>query len=298
MSSSLKETMQTMDAHYRSYGVEGRFGFDLYDKGLYQVRYQQVVRLIRKHQPAEQGLVLDLGCATGRLLAQLQGAYPNAQLMGSDIAGVALGYAKEHLPSATFAQCGWPHLPLPAASLDGLSIQEVLGHLPEAMRPEALAQSRVILKPGGWLCIGIKYRDKPGGLQPQSFLTLVEAAFEVVDRIPYQMWLSELLSDALSRSLDRAMQRNLRLAGWQQQAGGDLAQVTGKKRLFLQLISTPPMSWLFALLRGACNLWQVIIRGLILSPLPYRLLRTVEGLLSPLLKPRGEILFCRRRQES
>ena len=64
------------------------------------------------------GVVLDVGCGTGRLLRQAHSYWPEAQLVGVDPAKGMIEVAKRLTPDATFHNGMAEALPLPDASVD------------------------------------------------------------------------------------------------------------------------------------------------------------------------------------
>lgn len=95
--------------------------------------------------------VLDLGCATGRLLARLA-ARPGFELAGADLSGVSLASAGRKLGalgrSAELKQCDIEQpLPWDDASFDAVVSCGVLHHLPQPVR--AFECALRVLRPGG-----------------------------------------------------------------------------------------------------------------------------------------------------
>src|SRR5258706_1560939 len=101
-------------------------------------------------QAAGGGRVLEVGCGTGRWLAELQ---PLAgQVIGLDLSRGMLGRAQaRELPQVALAQGQGGELPFASGSLNMLYSVNALHHFP---RPEAfIAEARRLLKPGGVLAI-------------------------------------------------------------------------------------------------------------------------------------------------
>lgn len=58
------------------------------------------------------GVVVEVGCGGGQLLAELQQRYPQHPMIGADLHPLALAFAKDLLPSSvSLAQCAMPQLP-------------------------------------------------------------------------------------------------------------------------------------------------------------------------------------------
>ena len=100
-----------------------------------------------------QGRVLDAGCGTGGLLARLRTQVPDLALFGIEWSPAAAARAatKTHLPIARGTVNA---MPFAGCSFDAAVVADVLSHA--AVRPpEALAELRRVLKPGGRLIINM-----------------------------------------------------------------------------------------------------------------------------------------------
>jgi trans-aconitate methyltransferase len=98
-------------------------------------------------------VVLDAGCGTGRLTAELLEALPRGRVVGIDLSQNMLGSAREHLtpqfgPRVRLVACDFLHLPFKRA-FDGIvstaAFHWVLDH------DRLFANLRQALVPGGWL---------------------------------------------------------------------------------------------------------------------------------------------------
>lgn len=98
-------------------------------------------------------VVLDAGCGTGRLTAELLDALPRGRVVGVDLSQNMLGSARDHLSSqlgkrVTLVACDLLHLPFERA-FDGIvstaAFHWVLDH------DRLFANLRRALVPGGWL---------------------------------------------------------------------------------------------------------------------------------------------------
>jgi SAM-dependent methyltransferase len=91
-------------------------------------------------------IVIDIGCSTGHLLADLSSYLPDAALIGVDL--VADGLRKAHLqvPDALLLHADACSLPLEDACLDAALSANLLEHVPDDRR--ALAEIRRTLRPG------------------------------------------------------------------------------------------------------------------------------------------------------
>jgi SAM-dependent methyltransferase len=91
--------------------------------------------------------MLDIGCSSGFLLAQLRSSFPDAFVIGADVVrGPLLALAKTQ-PDVPLLHFDLTRCPLPGASVDVVFLLNVLEHIEnDALAVQQLAR---ILKPGG-----------------------------------------------------------------------------------------------------------------------------------------------------
>jgi SAM-dependent methyltransferase len=89
---------------------------------------------------------LDVGCASGYLLADLHRRAPHVALIGVDLLDSGLRKAHATVPQARLIQADVCALPLADASVDAVLSANVLEHVPDDER--ALAEIRRVLAPG------------------------------------------------------------------------------------------------------------------------------------------------------
>ncbi len=90
--------------------------------------------------------VIDVGCSTGYLLADLRARLPDAMLIGVDLVASGLRKAHTHVPDALLLHADACALPLEDACVDGAVSANLLEHIPDDER--ALAEICRILRPG------------------------------------------------------------------------------------------------------------------------------------------------------
>lgn len=95
---------------------------------------------------AEGAVVVDLGCSSGYLLADLRAAYPDATLVGLDLVAAGLRRAHVNVPDARLVQADACRLPLADSSVDAAASANLLEHVVEDER--ALAEIARVLRPG------------------------------------------------------------------------------------------------------------------------------------------------------
>lgn len=96
--------------------------------------------------------VLDAGCGSGRVTAELQKRLPRGHIFALDLSENMLRQAREHSLSdghIHFALANLTALPLRPASLDGVFSTAVFHWITD--HPRLFRQIHEVLKPGGWL---------------------------------------------------------------------------------------------------------------------------------------------------
>jgi SAM-dependent methyltransferase len=96
--------------------------------------------------PAAPSLI-DVGCSTGYLLADLRARLPDARLIGVDLIAAGLRKAHGHVPSAVLLQADVCALPLEDLSVDCAVSANLLEHVRED--GQALSEIFRVLRPGG-----------------------------------------------------------------------------------------------------------------------------------------------------
>ncbi len=94
-----------------------------------------------------QPTIIDVGCSTGHLLADLSARIPDATLIGVDLVEAGLHKAHRQVPDALLLQADVCALPLEDACVDVAVSANLLEHVPDDQR--ALVELARILRPGG-----------------------------------------------------------------------------------------------------------------------------------------------------
>jgi SAM-dependent methyltransferase len=92
-------------------------------------------------------VVADVGCASGRLLADLAARLPDGLVVGLDALGSALAAAHARLPDVPLFHASATELPFGDETVDVVTALNVLEHLEDDML--ALVEFRRVLRPGG-----------------------------------------------------------------------------------------------------------------------------------------------------
>lgn len=91
--------------------------------------------------------VLDVGCSSGHLLADIRAAWPGAELVGVDAESAGLPGAHHAVPDAALLHASATALPVADKVADAVVALNLLEHLPDDAA--ALAEFARVLRPGG-----------------------------------------------------------------------------------------------------------------------------------------------------
>ena len=100
------------------------------------------------------GLVADVGCGTGRVTAYLHGL--GLDVSGIDLSPGMLAVARKAHPELRFQEGSMLALDLPDASVAGVLAWYSIIHVPRELLPDAFAEFRRVLAPGGHLLLGFQ----------------------------------------------------------------------------------------------------------------------------------------------
>jgi SAM-dependent methyltransferase len=150
-----------------------------------------------------EGPVCDVGCGTGPVAAYLHRR--GLEASGVDLSEVTIARARVLSPDLEFTVMNLLELSFPDGNLGGLTAFYSIIHLTRAQVPDAFAEFRRVLRPGGHLLLscyageGERFLEPGEGYAVRMFSTffsteeltagLESAGFEVVDvreREPYQ----------------------------------------------------------------------------------------------------------------
>lgn len=126
------------------------------------VPVHQTALLLGRRILPQAGAVLDVGCATGRLLRAARPCYPAAELVGVDLAGQMVATAMAVTPSGLrirYVQARAERLPFPDARFDLVFATMALRHWADP--PVGMAEVARVLRPAGMLVLADVFRDCP-----------------------------------------------------------------------------------------------------------------------------------------
>lgn len=110
----------------------------------YFARYK--VELVRDRARTPVRRVLEYGCGTGRNIAYLQAAFPEARIVGTDVSAESLRMASAQNPKAEFEV---ESAGLDIGSFDLIFVASVFHHIPVGERAQAMQALAARLAPGG-----------------------------------------------------------------------------------------------------------------------------------------------------
>jgi ubiquinone/menaquinone biosynthesis C-methylase UbiE len=145
--------------HWQTDGYLSKRSAELYDVGVEFLfggtadimRRQSIVPLRALQSEQRTPLrVLDLGCGTGRTLAQIHRALPDAKLTGVDLSPFYLESARAEVGSSALLLTGNAEsLDLPSQSFDAVVSVFMFHELPKNARRKVWAEALRVLRPGG-----------------------------------------------------------------------------------------------------------------------------------------------------
>jgi SAM-dependent methyltransferase len=150
----LRATRASYDAVATDYAE--RFRHELAGKPLDRAILAGFAELVRA---GGAGPVLDVGCGTGRMTAQLD-------LLGVPVSGIDLSprmveVARRSHPGLRFDVGSMLALDRPDGSLGGVLAWYSVIHVPDERLPGVFAEFRRVLAPGGYLLLGFQAGDEP-----------------------------------------------------------------------------------------------------------------------------------------
>lgn len=117
----------------------------------FSARNDLILWAMRTHVP-ECTRFLEIGCGTGFVLAGIRSAYPDAELVGSEIYTAGLGHAARRIPSATLYQMDARAIPF-SNHFDAIGAFDVLEHVREDAT--VIAEVTRALRPGGHFLVTV-----------------------------------------------------------------------------------------------------------------------------------------------
>ena len=100
-------------------------------------------------------VILDLGCSSGLMTAEMLRAWPDAFIIGLDAEADGLAAAHAAMPGIPFVHASGTELPLADSCLDAVASLNVLEHIPEDV--QVLDEVHRVLRPGGTAVVVVPY---------------------------------------------------------------------------------------------------------------------------------------------
>jgi SAM-dependent methyltransferase len=117
------------------------------DHPINQMSRRWAIDALRRHLPAPAPVVLEVGCSSGFLLRDLQAAWPQALLIGSDFLAAPLERLADRTAGLPLLQFDLVQCPLPDQCVDVVILLNVFEHIADDRA--AAQQVARILRPGG-----------------------------------------------------------------------------------------------------------------------------------------------------
>lgn len=148
--SSTRAAYDTIAADYAA-----RFGPELTDMPLTRGLLSAFAELV---QAGDATSVADLGCGPGHITAHLHTLGLN--VFGIDLSSQMVATARQTHPGLRFDEGSMTALDLPDGTLGGIVALYSTIHLPTDQLPQAFAEFRRVLAPGGYLLIAFQVGDE------------------------------------------------------------------------------------------------------------------------------------------
>jgi SAM-dependent methyltransferase len=113
--------------------------------------------------------VLDAGCGAGVPVTRALLA-AGCTAVGLDFSSVQLDLARELVPACAPVQGDLAHLPFVDATFDAVVSFYAIIHVPRADHPVVFAETRRVLRPGGWALLCVGAADLAEDHDPESWL--------------------------------------------------------------------------------------------------------------------------------
>ncbi len=117
--------------------------------------WQRRIRFLRRHLPVRTGKVLDVGCATGEFLAEMQRL--GWETWGLEPHPDAAARAQQKLCGGHVLSASLEEADLPASSFDLITLWDVLEHLPDPVH--SLQKVVHWLRPRGLVALGVPHLE-------------------------------------------------------------------------------------------------------------------------------------------
>jgi ubiquinone/menaquinone biosynthesis C-methylase UbiE len=141
---------------------------------------QSYHEILKNSLPYSPQNILDVGCGVGLSTFALQAVYPEAQVTGLDLSPYFLAVAnyrtQEHQAKIDWVHAMAESTGLPDASFDLVSMFLICHELPQAATRRIFAESRRLLRPGGYMAImDMNPQSEVYQTMPTYILTLLKS---------------------------------------------------------------------------------------------------------------------------
>jgi len=137
---------ETLTALHEAEAGDGAHPIDLASR-------HAAIDALRRHRFPEDGALLEIGCSSGFLLRDLKRAFPNAEIVGSDVFLELLERLGRSLPGLPLVQMDLLQCPIRGGQFDAVVALNVLEHIESDTT--ALLRMAELLKPEGILVLEV-----------------------------------------------------------------------------------------------------------------------------------------------
>ena len=116
---------------------------------------EAVLAALRASRLPDRPSVLDLGCSSGLMIAEVLRQWPAASVIGIDAEADGLAAAHVRMPEIPFVHASGTDLPLVDACIDAVMSLNVLEHIPDDVL--VLHEVHRVLRPGGTAVVVVPY---------------------------------------------------------------------------------------------------------------------------------------------
>lgn len=137
---SLRNIWKKVPVDYYQKGMRTNF----FQKVWHSIKIKSAKKILKNYKFKN---FLDIGCASGYMLSQIQQTYPDTEYFGVDVYGNAIQFAKRNYPDIKFQVAFAEKLPFRQESFDLITFYETIEHVENPLL--ALKEIRRVLKKDG-----------------------------------------------------------------------------------------------------------------------------------------------------
>lgn len=145
---------------------EGYHGERHFEYWLHGLRDYRLLTKLAEDQGVELSSILDIGCASGRVIRHFGAYNPGMETLGCDINALHVAWCLKYLPVIVFQSTSLPYFQIADSSVSMVSAFSVFSHI-EAFETGWLMEIARILKPGGIAYLTTHTENTMKNMQPK-----------------------------------------------------------------------------------------------------------------------------------